>query len=276
MQLKAEKINAGYEEKLILQDVSLKAEAGELIAIAGPNGSGKSTLLKTIAGILPPLGGKIKLDGRDISSLSLQQLAQRMAYLPQENKLDFGYTAEEVVLLGRAPYLSWWQQESRQDKELAAECLRCMGVDRYRDYPLNKLSGGQKQRVWLAKILAQQTPVILLDEPAAGLDFIYREKIYRFCQSLCRRGRLVMLVGHDLSLVSKYCSRILFVAGGRVLADGEPRQVMTSQLLTEVYGEEIAVRQDRETGTFSFEVKAKELGQDDLLRKILARGKDDE
>ncbi len=232
---------AGYERQVILEDVSFGVEAGEMVGLIGPNGAGKSTLLKTLRGILAPLSGEIALMGRPIAELSAKEFARNAAYLQQHLEMTFDYSAREVVLSGRYPYLSWWRQERADDLAIAEACMAYTGVADMAEKPLQAMSGGQRQRVLLAKVLAQQTPVLFLDEPATGLDIIYQEEIFRFCRELCAAGKTVVLVAHELSLAARFCSRLLLIGRGKLLADGLPREVLTADLLTHAYGAPVKV-----------------------------------
>ena len=194
---------AGYERQVILENVSFGIAAGEMVGLIGPNGAGKSTLLKTMRGILAPLAGEISVMGQRIGDLPAKEFAKSAAYLQQHLEMTFDYSAREVVLSGRYPYLSWWRQEQAHDIAIAEACMAYTGVAELAEKPLQAMSGGQRQRVLLAKVLAQQTPVLFLDEPATGLDVI--------------------------------------IGRGALLADGLPREVLTAELLTRAYGAPIKV-----------------------------------
>ena len=239
--IRAETIYAGYNGQVILENVSLTVGTGEIVGLIGPNGAGKSTLLKTLRGILPLLSGSAALMGVDIETLPAKDFARRVAYLQQHVEMTFAYTARDVVLSGRYPYLSWWSQEKAEDLAIAEACMAYTGVSELADKPLHAMSGGQRQRVLLAKVLAQQTPVLFLDEPATGLDLIYQEEIFRFCRELAAAGKTVLLVAHELSLAARFCSRLLLIAHGTLLADGAPQAVLTDELLTKAYGAPVRV-----------------------------------
>lgn len=239
--IRVEHLYAGYHGKVILEDVSFSVGEGEIVGLIGPNGAGKSTLLKTLRGILSPLSGKIALMGDDISLLDAKEFARRAAYLQQHVETTFDYTARDIVLSGRYPYLSWWRQEKLDDIAIADACMAYTGVSEMAEKPLHAMSGGQRQRVLLAKVLAQQTPVLFLDEPATGLDLVYQEEIFRFCRDLCKAGKTVMLVAHELSLAARFCSRLLLVGRSGLLADGRPCDVMTDTLLAKSYGAPVCV-----------------------------------
>ena len=231
--IRVEGLYAGYERQVILENVSFGIAAGEMVGLIGPNGAGKSTLLKTMRGILAPLAGEISVMGQRIGDLPAKEFAKSAAYLQQHLEMTFDYSAREVVLSGRYPYLSWWRQEQAHDIAIAEACMAYTGVAELAEKPLQAMSGGQRQRVLLAKVLAQQTPVLFLDEPATGLDIIYQEEIFRFCRELC--------VAHELSLAARFCSRLLLIGRGALLADGLPREVLTAELLTRAYGAPIKV-----------------------------------
>ena len=207
--IRADAVYAGYNGRVILENVSFSVGEGEIVGLIGPNGAGKSTLLKTLRGILPMLSGSAALMGDDINTLDAKEFARRAAYLQQRVEMTFDYTARDIVLAGRYPYLSWWSQEKAHDLAIVEACMAYTGVSDLADSPLHAMSGGQRQRVLLAKVLAQQTPVILLDEPATGLDIIYQEEIFRFCRELSAAGKTVLLVAHEPGLAAGLCARLL-------------------------------------------------------------------
>ena len=239
--IRADGLYAGYGKQPVLENVSLSIGEGELVGLIGPNGAGKSTLLKTLRGILTPFSGRVMLLGEPLLQLSARSLARRAAYLQQQVDLAFDYTAREIVLAGRYAYLSWWRRESAADRALAEACMEYVGVSELAETPLGAMSGGQRQRVLLAKVLAQQTPLLFLDEPATGLDVIYQEEIFRFCRELARAGKTVLIVAHELSLAARFCSRLLLLARGCILADGKPADVLTDTILTRAYGAPVHV-----------------------------------
>ena len=239
--IRADAVYAGYNGRVILENVSFSVGEGEIVGLIGPNGAGKSTLRKTLRGILPMLSGSAALMGDDINTLDAKEFARRAAYLQQRVEMIFDYTARDIVLAGRYPYLSWWSQEKAHDLAIAEACMAYTGVSDLADSPLHAMSGGQRQRVLLAKVLAQQTPVLFLDEPATGLDIIYQEEIFRFCRELSAAGKTVLLVAHELSLAARFCSRLLLIGRGTLLADGVPKDVLTDGLLSQAYGAPVRV-----------------------------------
>lgn len=246
--IKVDNITTGYDENKILTDISFSVRQGEFVGIIGKNGAGKSTLLKALRGFLPLNKGSIRLLERDLASYAQRELATMIAYLQQQIELTFDYTAEDMVMAGRYPYMKWWEQHGDQDKAIVEACMKYTGVYELKDTPIKAMSGGQRQRVLLAKILAQQTPVLFLDEPASGLDLFYQEEIFRFCQEMCSRGKTVIMVVHELNLAARYCSRVMLINNGSVIADDKPSAVLTDQLLTQAYGVSIRSLINPDTG----------------------------
>lgn len=226
----------GYPGKTVLQQVDFCAAPGEYIGLIGPNGAGKTTLLRTLAGLQPLLGGKALLQDKPLASYHRKSLAKILAYLPQERPLPFSYTAGEVVLTGRYPYLSWYAREGEAERELVKQALGVVGLSDDLDTPVNLLSGGQQQRVFFARILLQQAQLYILDEPTTGLDFVYAQRVCQLCGLLARLGRTVITSVHDLALAAACCTRLILVAQGRILAQGKPADVLTDENLSRAYG----------------------------------------
>lgn len=269
----AEHLTVGYPGRLVLHDLSFSVRPGELVGIIGANGAGKSTLMKTMRGMLPAQEGSVRLYGRKIRDIPGRELARLAGYLQQQTAVPFAYTVRDIVMTGRYPYLSWWQQAGERDRQLAGACLAYVGMADQADRPLQELSGGQRQRVLLAKVLAQQTPVLLLDEPAAGLDLMYQEELFRFCRSLCAAGRTVMLIAHELSLAARFCSRLLLIGQGGLIADGAPCEVMTEPLLSRAFSADIRVSVNPLTGHADIYTQPGQpmVDREKLLRQITGR-----
>lgn len=266
--IEVKKLRLGYGSKTILNDVNAVINEGELVGIIGCNGAGKSTFLKSLRGLLPLQAGQVFYYGKDLQSYSERELALQVAYLQQQVSLSFGYTCLEVVLTGRYPHKKWWQEENDKDKELALACLEYTGTLDLAYRPFNELSGGQKQRVLVAKILAQQTPIVFLDEPTTGLDIVYQEEIFRFAKSLAEAGKIVLMVAHELNLAAKYCTRLMLIGESRIIADGKPSQVLTESNLRRSYHSSLSVSYNKETGNVEISSKpdCKEL---ETKRKLL-------
>ena len=250
-------LSIGYGNKSVLQDVNAKINKGEIVGIIGCNGAGKSTLLKTISGLLPKQSGEILYFGRKLESFSEKELAREVAYLQQNVEVGFGYTGKDIVLAGRYPYMKWWKGESISDEELALKCMEYTGTKELAERPVNEVSGGQKQRILLAKVLAQQTPILFLDEPTTGLDMVYQEEIFRFSKALAKMGKTILMVVHELNLAAKYCSRIILLGEGTVIADGRPDNVFTEKILSKAYNAPVRVIRSHNTNEI-IEISTKE------------------
>ena len=269
--IQVEKLTIGYGTRSVLKDVSFALGKGEIVGIIGCNGAGKSTLLKTIRGMLPKQSGTVSYFGKALEAYTDKELAMKIAYLQQHVEVGFGYTGKDIVMAGRYPYMKWWERESNEDEKLALACMDYTGTVDLADRPVTEVSGGQKQRILIAKVLAQQTPIIFLDEPTTGLDMVYQEEIFRFAKALAAKGKTVLMVVHELNLASKYCSRILLLGEGTLLADGAPAQVFTEELLSRAYKADICVERDEINHNLSISTRMSaetQQRQAELLTKI--------
>ncbi|WP_447645627.1 heme ABC transporter ATP-binding protein [Nocardioides zeae] len=231
--LVARAVGVTIEGRAILDGVDLDVRPGEVLVLVGPNGAGKSTLLGVLTGDLVPSSGGVEIDGRPVASVRARELARARAVLPQQQRLAFGFRAREVVEMGRAP----WHRTPAAADDLAviaaAEDRADVAHLATRLFPT--LSGGEQARVSFARVLAQATPVLLLDEPTAALDLQHQEAVLRVARDEAAAGAGVVVVLHDLSLAAAYADRVCVLSGGRVRAVGPPREVLTAALLTEVY-----------------------------------------
>lgn len=237
--LRAEGIGHGFGERAVLEDVTVEVEAGEVLALIGPNGAGKSTLLSVLAGDLTPGRGTVRVGERAPSGWSPMELARRRSVLLQNSQVAFSYPVEEIVAMGRTPWKGTPLAE--EDDRACAEALETTRTRRLRHRDVTTLSGGENGRVQLARVLAQRTPLILLDEPTAALDILHQEETLRTCRELAAAGAGVVVVLHDLDVAAAYADRIILLERGRIVAQGTPEQVCTSRRLTEVYGWDIEV-----------------------------------
>lgn len=237
--LTASSLNLAYGSRQILSEVSLEVAPGEVLALIGPNGAGKSTLLAALAGDLTPDSGQVILAGQDLASYKPLALARTRAVLLQKTSVAFSYTVRQVVEMGRAP----WRGTDRQDEDEAAVTAALAATDttHLAGRDVRTLSGGEAGRAHLARVLAQRTPLLLLDEPTAALDIRHQEQTLALARQAAASGVAVVVVLHDLDLAASYADRILLLAKGQVRADGSPGQVLTSDLLSEVYGYPIEV-----------------------------------
>ena len=226
----------------VLNGVELAAAAGEIAGVIGPNGSGKTTLLNVLSCTLKPAGGTVAVFGRDARALPARERAKVMAVVPQEARVAFPFTALEIALMGRAPYLGRWRLEAAGDLAAAGEALGMTGMYELRDRRFHELSGGEKQRVMVAKALAQRPRILLLDEPTAFLDLKHQVEIYELIRRLAReQGICVLAVSHDINLAAMYCDRLHVLDGGRIVASGAPAAVLDPALLERVYGVAVGV-----------------------------------
>ncbi|WP_300605794.1 ABC transporter ATP-binding protein [uncultured Oscillibacter sp.] len=239
--LEARNLSAGYPGRAVLAGVSLAVRPGRVLALLGPNGCGKSTLLRTMAGLLPPLGGEVLLDGR--RDYSPRQAAQRVAYLPQSRTAP-NITVRRLVLHGRFPYLSYPRRYGREDYEAVDRALAAADALDLADRPLPELSGGQRQKAYLAMALAQETEAILMDEPTTFLDIRHQLEVLALVRRLAEEGRGVVLALHDLCLALTAADDVAVLGEGRLLALGGPEAVYQSKVLERVMG----VRLDRSEG----------------------------
>lgn len=262
--IQVEKMNIGYGPHSVLRDVNFAIAKGEVVGIIGCNGAGKSTLLKTIRGLLPLQSGSVQYFGKPLQEYADKELATKIAYLQQHVEVGFGYTGKDIVMAGRYPYMKWWEREHDADEKLALACMAYTGTVDLADRPVTEVSGGQKQRILIAKVLAQQTPIIFLDEPTTGLDMVYQEEIFRFAKDLAEKGKTVLMVVHELNLASKYCSRILLLGEGTLLADGIPQEVFTEDLLGRAYKADICVERDEVNNNITISTR---VSQEALLAK---------
>lgn len=240
--LDLETVSFRYDRELVLDDVSLKVGEGEFVSIIGPNGSGKTTLLLLMDGILRPEKGKVKLKGRGLSELSRRSVAKLVAVVPQETPLTFPFSAREVVLMGRTPHLPVFGFESGSDFEIAARAMEMTDTAQFAGRSIGSLSGGERQRVLIARALAQQAEIMLLDEPTAFLDIRHQVEIFELVRTLREKQLLtVVTVTHDINLASLYSDRIVLLKGGKIFSEGRPEDVLTSEKIEAVYGTRILV-----------------------------------
>jgi iron complex transport system ATP-binding protein len=231
-----------YRRDWVISGVDLAVKNDESIAVIGPNGSGKSTLLKLLAGIIAPDRGLVKIDGVSIKSLSRRELSRRMALVSQEGSGQFPFTVTDVVLMGRAPYLSGFQMEREGDHEKARRAMETTDIAGLADRPIGMLSGGERQRAFIARALCQDTPILLLDEPTAFLDIAHQVSLLSLIRRLhTNYHKTIVSVTHDINLAASFFDRIVVLSEGRIFADGRPADVITERTIREVYGTTVLV-----------------------------------
>lgn len=235
--LEMQDVSLGYDRKVVLRDLTLQVVSGEMVGLIGPNGSGKSTIIRALSGVISPYSGKILLEGMDISSISRQDLARLLGVVPQMTPLPAVFTAFEMVLMGRNPHLGLFQHEGTRDFNIARSAMTRTKTQALADRRVGELSGGELQSLLIARVLTQETEVILLDEPTANLDIGRQVEIFDLIKNLCVEDNVTVIAAiHDLNLASQFCNRLIMINNGQVYADGTPDEVITKQNIEHVYG----------------------------------------
>jgi iron complex transport system ATP-binding protein len=243
--LETKKLTLAYESAPVVRNLDLAIPEGKITVFVGANGCGKSTLLRGLARLLKPKSGTVYLDGKDISRLKSKTVAQQLAMLTQSPIAPEGLTVRDLVAMGRYPYQNWLQQRSPEDEEKIQEALSTTTLNELADQVLDKLSGGQRQRAWIAMVLAQDTDILLLDEPTTYLDLAHQVELLDLLQQLYEtKGKTIVMVLHDLNLACRYGDYLVAIKQGKVYAMGTPEQVMTEEMVREVFGLECCIVSD--------------------------------
>ena len=242
--IQTENLTFAYKDKPVLDGVSLSIESGEMVGILGPNGSGKTTLLKIFSAVLRGRG-EVKVNGRSIETYGKRELSRLFAMVPQESQILFPYTVAEIVLMGRASYHSPLALDGKKDLEVARASMELTDSLSFSNRYLHELSGGEKQRVIIARALAQEPEILLLDEPSAFLDLKHVVQVFELMRRLNREHNLTIVAAlHDLNLAALFFSRLVILREGRVYRDGTPKEVLTEKTIDEVYGIRVRVEPD--------------------------------
>lgn len=235
--VQTEHVRLGYESAVIIHDLSLTIPSGKITALVGPNGCGKSTLLRGLARLLLPKQGTVYLDGQAIQQVPTRELAKQLGILPQSPIAPEGLTVRELVAQGRYPHQQWFQQWSAADEQALNDALAMSGMADLADRPVDALSGGQRQRAWIAMTLAQETKVVLLDEPTTFLDLAHQIEVLQLLEQLNRaQDRTIIMVVHDLNHAARHADHLVAMRAGEVIAQGAPAAVITPELLRDVFG----------------------------------------
>jgi len=246
--LRAERITLTYDRTEILRDLSVAVPAGGFTVIIGPNACGKSTLLRGLSRLLPPSSGRVVLDGKSISEYPAKEVARRLGLLPQSATAPDGITVADLVARGRYPHQNLMRQWSDADERAVQHALDATGTADLASRPVDALSGGQRQRVWVAMVLAQETDLLLLDEPTTFLDVAHQVDLMELLAHLNAQGRTLVAVLHDLNHAARYASHIIAMREGRIVAEGPPSEVITSERVQQVFGLANVVIDDPVTG----------------------------
>ncbi|MEH1167784.1 ABC transporter ATP-binding protein [Micromonospora sp. CPCC 205539] len=247
--LRADALTLAYDRRVVVRDLDVQITDGSFTVIVGPNACGKSTLLRSLARVLKPQSGAVHLDGQAIASYPSRHVAKQLGMLPQSPVVPGGIVVEELVARGRFAHQRLLRQWSAQDEAAVADAMRQTEVTELADRFVDELSGGQRQRVWLAMALAQQTPILLLDEPTTFLDLSHQFEVLDLCADLHEQGRTIVAVLHDLNHACRYATELIVMRDGAVLAQGPPAEVMTAELVETVFGMPCRVMTDPETDT---------------------------
>jgi iron complex transport system ATP-binding protein len=247
--LEIKDLSAGYDDGFVVNDVSLTVEPGEFVAVLGRNGSGKSTLIKAVQNLLGNVRGRVSCDGEDVFRMSPRRLAAKIAYVPQLADPIFEYAVEEIVLMGRFARQGRLEKTSGVDSAAVDEAMRLTEVGSLRTKRLSQLSGGERQRVFIARALAQDTPVLLLDEPSLHLDISYQAEVYGILKGLQKEKKKTILAAeHNVNLAAAYAERLIFLKNGAVAAGGTPEETVTAANIREIFGAEVDIRENIRTG----------------------------
>ncbi len=247
--LSAERLSGGYGDRLVVREVSLTLCPGQLLGLVGPNGAGKSTLMRLLSGVLAPRQGSVSLMGRDLAAVSAGERARLIAYVPQSEPALFDFTVREVVLMGRYSRSGRFARLDQRDYEAAAQAMARMDVLHLAARPITTLSGGEHRRVLIARALAQEAPVLLMDEPTAHLDMTHQSDVLSTLSHLCLEKQSAALVAlHDLNLAAEWCDRMMLLSGGSAVAFGPPETVLEPDVLSHAYGASVTVARHPVTG----------------------------
>ncbi|WP_263171444.1 ABC transporter ATP-binding protein [Streptomyces sp. SCSIO ZS0520] len=246
----ADDVTLGYDQRVIAEQLSVEIPDNSFTVIVGPNACGKSTLLRALSRMLKPSRGRVLLDGEVIQSYPAKKVARTLGLLPQSSIAPDGITVGDLVARGRYPHQGLLRQWSAEDERVVRESMASTGVEALADRPVDELSGGQRQRVWIAMALAQQTPLLLLDEPTTFLDIQHQIDVLDLCAELHEdQGRTLVAVLHDLNHAARYATHLIALRDGKVLAEGAPAEIVTAELVERLFGLRCQVIDDPETGT---------------------------
>jgi iron complex transport system ATP-binding protein len=245
--------NLSFEinDKRILHDINLKVNIGEFVGLIGPNGAGKTTLLKCINRI-NKYRGQVKINGQNIDKMNDRNIAREVSIMHQNTTISFPFPSIDVVLMGRYPYKKRFEGDTKEDYSIARKNMEYTKTIEFEHSPITDMSGGERQRILFSKVLTQDTDLILLDEPTANLDISHQEQIFKYTRELCDSGRTAIAAIHDLIIAAKYCSRLVLLKEGRIIADGTPEEVITAENLSEAYGVNALVYRNRITGQLDY------------------------
>lgn len=242
---KAKDLNIFYDKNHVLKNVSFDVGPGEIVGVIGPNGAGKTTILKAFAKLIQPTTGSLEILGKYLSEIRNEDSSKIIAYLPQNHAIYWSLSVERVIALGRIPHLMPWQKSDSQDKDIIYKSMKMTDTDALRNRDINALSGGEQTLVMIARVLAQQTPLILADEPMQGLDPNHQIKIMELFKKIAGENKGIIIVMHDLSLAARFCDKLILLNEGHVLDSGPPRKVLSPENLKDAFRIEARFQYDK-------------------------------
>ncbi len=249
MKLKIRGVEFSYGSRKVLENITFEVSEGEILGILGPNGSGKTTLLRCINRVLEAKKGSILIDGTDIRKLSRKEIAKNIGVVPQDSAIHFPFTVFDIVLMGRTPHLGRLEQEGSEDIETAKKAMEITNTKHLADRLIDEISGGEKQRVIIARALAQEPKILLLDEPTLHLDINHQLEILELLRKLAIKNRLtIVLVSHDLNLASRYCHRMILLKTGKIHSAGKPQDVLTKDNIRDVFKIDVKIDYNEKAG----------------------------
>jgi len=239
----------GYDDRTVIEELRVEIPDGSFTVVVGPNACGKSTLLRSLSRLLKPTKGSVHLDGRDVQDYNGKEFARELGLLPQQSLAPEGITVVDLVARGRFPYQRMFRQWTEEDEAAVRRALEATQLVELSTRPVDALSGGQRQRVWIAMALAQETQILLLDEPTTYLDLAHQIEVLELCRRLNREGRTLVAVLHDLNQAARYATHLIAMRNGEIVAEGPPREVVTVETVRAVFGVRARVIDDPETTT---------------------------
>lgn len=243
--ISASNLKVGYEDKIIIENLNLEINKGEVVSIIGPNGCGKSTLLKTLSRMIKPLSGEVFLEGKRIKDLKGKLIAQKVCLLSQHNNAPMDLTVGELVYFGRIPHKKWFETKTNNDKEIVDWAIENTGLSKYKKTPIGALSGGERQRAYIAQALCQKPDILLLDEPTTYLDISYQLELMELVREINEKFKItIVMVLHELNQASKYSDRLIIMKDGQIISDGRPNDVVSKDIIKKVYKIECDIDND--------------------------------
>lgn len=246
--ISANNLKIGYESKVIINNLNIDIDQGEIVSIIGPNGCGKSTLLKTLSRMIQPMNGEVFLEGKKLKTLKSKIISQKMCLLSQHNNAPMDLTVEELVYFGRIPHKKWYETKTTEDKEVVDWAIEHTGLTKYKNTRIGALSGGERQRAYIAQALCQKPKILLLDEPTTYLDISYQLEVMELVREINQKfGITIVMVLHELNQASKYSDRLIIMKDGNIVKDGEPTKVINKEVIKKVYKIDCDIDNDPQT-----------------------------